>query len=323
MRDTLDLPRLGLGTAPLGGLFEEVTERDALETIDAAYASGLRFFDTAPLYGYGLAEERLGSALGGRAHEYVLSTKVGRLLEPDDASAERSDAGPAFKTPNACHPVFDFSRSGIRQSVEASKHRLGTDELDMLLLHDPDDHLEQAMTEGFTALADMRRAGEVAAIGVGMNQAPALARFVAACDVDCVLIAGRYTLLDTSAALELLPLCVERGVGVILGGVFNSGILARPDASATFDYLPAPPAVLARAAALEHVCQRHGVPLMAAALQFSACHPAVTSVIVGARTAREIRQNVEMFELPLPAGLWRDLRREGLLPADLPTPDEI
>jgi D-threo-aldose 1-dehydrogenase len=315
----LQLPRLGLGTAPIGGLYAPVTEAAAQATITAAFDLGLRFFDTAPLYGSGLAEERLGRALRHREPSYVLSTKVGRILEPHSGSVAASHDS-MFKSSSTSTPVFDFSADGIRKSVEASRSRLGIDRFDILFLHDPDEHMTEALGEAFPTLTAMRQAGEIEAVGVGTNRVGPAMRFVSACDPDCILVAGRYTLLDTSAADELLPLCAKRGIGVVLGGVFNSGILARPEPGGTFDYLPTPAATFTRVKALGAVCSRYDIPLMAVALQFAAAHPAVTSVLVGARTPAEITQNIEMSELAIPSALWAELHRRDLLPRELPTP---
>jgi len=290
--------RFGLGCAPLGGLFEEVSDVEAHATIDTAWEAGVRMFDTAPLYGSGLSECRVGEALRGRPRdEYVLSTKVGRLLVPGEPSAMFHGA------PRAA-PLFDFSADGVRRSLEESLERLGHDRVDTVLIHDPDAHMDQALDEAYPALEALRDGGVVSAIGVGMNQWRALARFVRETDVDCVLVAGRYTLLDRSAGDELLPLCEARGCAVLAAGVFNSGILAD---GGTFDYGPASPEQVARAQELAAVCERWGVPLKAAALQFPLRHPAVTSVVVGCRSQAEVDEDVRLFGQPIPDGLWAEL----------------
>jgi D-threo-aldose 1-dehydrogenase len=279
---------LGLGTAPLGGLYREVTEDEALAVVDRAYELGLRLFDTAPYYGDGLAERRLGRALAGKPRaELVISTKVGRLLRPE--------------------PVFDFSYDGVLRSHEESLERLGLDRVDILLIHDPDDHFEEALTGAYPALDRLRGEGVVGAIGVGMNQWQLLAAFAREADFDCFLIAGRYTLLDRSAADGLLPLCAERGIEVIAGGVYNSGVLADPEREPRYDYLPAPPGIVARARHLREVCARHEVPLKAAAIQFPLQHDAVTTVLSGCRSVAELEENVRMLEVQIPAALWEEL----------------
>jgi D-threo-aldose 1-dehydrogenase len=292
--------RLALGCAPLAGLYAPVAESDARAAVDAAWDAGIRAFDTAPRYGLGLSERRVGAALRERPpHEFVLSTKVGRLVEPRPGPPD-----PQFPDAPELRLRFDFTRDGVLRSLEASLERLGLERVDVALIHDPDDHMEQALREAYPALEELRGQGVVRAIGVGMNQAPALARFVRETDVDCLLVAGRSTLLDRSAEAELLPACLERGVAVIAGGVFNSGILA---GGGTYDYAPAPPQLVERARRLAAICERYGVPLAAAALQFPLRHPAVASVLVGARSAREVSEDVRLFSHPLPDELWDEL----------------
>ena len=323
-RTGLQVTRLGLGSAPLGGLFQPVTDDEAERVVARAYEHGLRLFDTAPLYGYGLAERRLGRVLQSYPRDsFVLATKVGRLLRrgagPD--TTQIVDGEVIYKeAPADLNPVFDFSREGVRASYDESLERLGLDRADILHLHDPDDHFDQALGEGFPALAELREEGRIHGVGAGMNQPEMPARFARAAGFDCFLLAGRYTLLDQSGLDELLPLCQERGISVIAGGVFNSGILADPRPGATYAYAPAPPDVLARAERLREVCERFGVPLAAAAMQFPLGHPAVASVIVGARSVAEVDDDVWMFRHPVPAGLWGALKREGLLPPAAPTP---
>jgi len=308
--------RLGFGAAPIGNLFAPVADTDASAAIDAAWRRGLRLFDTAPLYGHGLSERRLGAAL--RAHprdELVVATKVGRLLVPDPTPQDDGFvATPPFR------PLFDFSHDATLRSHDESLARLGLDRVDVLHVHDPDDHADDALRGAFPALRRLRTEGVVRAIGAGMNQSALLARFVREADVDCVLLAGRYTLLDQSALAGLLPLCLQRGVSVIAGGVFNSGLLADPSPRATYDYHPAPPALVERARRLATVCARHRVDLKAAALRFPLAHPAVACVLTGARSATEMVENARLFATPIPLALWDDLRSEGLLGDDTPTP---
>jgi D-threo-aldose 1-dehydrogenase len=314
----LRVTRLGLGSAPLGGLFRPVTDQDAERTVERAYQLGLRFFDTAPLYGNGLAEQRVGHALRQFPRDsYVLATKAGRLIR----RGAPPEPGQSYHgSPQGMEPVFDFSAGGVRTSVRESLERLGLDRVDVVHLHDPDDHYEQALTEGYPALAELRAAGAIRAVGAGMNQAAMEARFLRAAGFDCFLLAGRYTLLDQSGLDELLPLAVERRASIIAGGVFNSGLLAAPVAGSTYDYRPAPPELVERAQRLAAVCRNHGVPLAAAAIQFPLGHPAVTTVVIGARSPSELEEDVALFETPLPAQLWEELRAEGRLPPKAPVP---
>lgn len=303
---------LGLGCAPLGNLYQPIADDDAVAVVRAAYDAGVRLFDTAPLYGHGLSERRLGAALASMPRDTVtVSTKVGRLLVPD-APGETVET--IFTKVPPVHPVFDFSADGVHRSLEASLERLGLDRVDIVHVHDPDDHADDALEGAFPALRRWRDEGVVRAIGAGMNQARMLARFVREAGVDCVLLAGRYTLLDQSGLDELLPLCEREGVTVIAAGVFNSGLLADPNPGAHFDYAPAPAALVERARALAAVCERHDVPLTAAALQFPTAHPAVSSVLTGVQTVDELRANLADFERPIPSELWDDLRSEGLIP---------
>lgn len=303
----VEVTRLGLGCAPLANLYSAVSVEAAAGTVGAAWAHGLRFFDTAPLYGHGLSELRLGAALASLDRDAAtVATKVGRLLVPD---AGLPPADTIFTDLPPVRPEFDFSRNGVLRSLEASLQRLGLDRVDVLHVHDPDDYLDQAIAEAFPALRDLRDQGVVGAIGAGMNHAAPLARIVREAGVDCVLVAGRHTLLEQTGALDLLDLCAERNVSVIAAGVFNSGLLADPYvAGATYDYAAAPPDVVARAQALARVCADHDAPLRAAALQFPLRHPAVTSVVVGARSKAEIDDNVALFRHPIPADLWSALR---------------
>jgi D-threo-aldose 1-dehydrogenase len=313
----VDVTALGLGCAPLGGLFEVVTDEAAQDTIGAAFDVGVRYLDVAPLYGYGLAEQRLGRGLTGHSREsFVVSTKVGRLVE---SRSERL-SGDMFVGAPPGEARFDFTRDGVMRSLDASLERLALERIDVVFIHDPDDYAEEAITQAYPQLAELRAAGVVGAIGVGMNQTALLTRFAEETDVDCILCAGRYTLLDQTALARLLPVCVDRGVAVVIGGVFNSGILADPSPGAHFDYTVAGPGVVARAQELARVCQRHGVPLKAAALQFPIHHPAVVSVLIGARSAAELREGVAMFDYPIPAELWPDLVGRGLLPPSAPVP---
>ncbi|MEU1723619.1 aldo/keto reductase [Actinomadura sp. ATCC 39365] len=303
----IDLPRVGLGGAPLGNLYQAVSGEQARATVDAAWDRGVRLFDTAPHYGLGLSERRLGAALAERSG-YVLSTKVGRLVVP---SRVRDD-DEMFDVPVGLGREWDFSADGVRDSLEDSLARLGLPEIDIALIHDPDDHLEQALAEAYPALAELREQGVVKAIGVGMNQWQAPLRFVRETGVDVVMLAGRYTLLDQSG-LPLLDECAERGVRVLAAGVFNSGLLATPAPSGTFDYAPAPAPLLDRAARIAAVCERHGVSLPQAAMAFPLRHPAVASIVLGARAPEEVLANAALWSRPVPEDLWLELAGEGLL----------
>jgi len=316
-RTSVTVTRLGLGTAPLGGLFQPVAEEDALGTFEAAWNLGLRFFDTAPLYGYTLAELRTGKALRDKPRsEYALATKVGRLLRAD---APPEPGQTFFGTPGL-NPVFDFSYDGVMRSVDESRERLGIERLDVLHIHDPDNHFDEALHDAYRALDHLRTAGEIGAVGAGMNQAEMLTELARRADFDCFLLAGRYTLLDQVALKELLPVCLERGTTIIAGGVFNSGILADPKPGAKYNYVNASPEIIERAERLRAACERHGVPLRAAALQFPLGHPAVSCVVVGCVTAAEMQDSVRMFETEIPPELWADLKAERLLPEEAPTP---
>ena len=329
-RSPVHVTELSFGGAAIGNLYTEVSEQDARAAVDAAWAGGIRTFDTAPHYGLGLSERRLGDALRHRPRdEYVISTKVGRLLEPADGQAAPGAAGSGpsgSDAPGSDAPGgdtegfavsarylrrFDFSADGVTRSLEASLARLGLDRVDIALIHDPDEHAEEAFREAYPALEKLRAAGVVRAIGAGMNQAELLTRFVTDTDVDVVLVAGRYTLLDRSAATELLPAALRRGVSVIAGGVFNSGVLAAPAEGATYDYQAAPAELIERARRLQEACARFGVPLRAAAARFPLTHPAVASVLIGARNAAEITDALRLRAVDIPAALWDAIADAG------------
>ncbi|RXG86336.1 MULTISPECIES: aldo/keto reductase [Bradyrhizobium] len=314
----LDVTSIGLGSAPLGGLFAPVSDADAEATIARAWSAGVRFFDTAPLYGFGLAERRLGGFLRQQKRDtYAISTKVGRLLRaPDDGAAEDEH----YKGTPRERPVFDFSHDGVMRSVEESLERLGLDRVDVLLVHDPDDHYDEAVAGAFRALQRLRSEGTVKAIGAGMNQSEMLVRFAEVVPVDCFLLAGRYTLLDQGALEALFPLCQARNIGILLGGIYNSGILANPRTGAKFNYQDADAALVARALELDELCRRHGTELKAAALRFCMAHPAVTVAVLGARNAAEVADNIAMSERAVPAAFWQELRARKLVDARAPLP---
>lgn len=315
----LRITRLGLGGAPLGGLFESVSEESARATVSTAYRAGIRYFDTAPFYGHGTSEIRLGRCLKAHPREsFVLSTKVGRVLVPA-AAGEVADH--QYRDVLPLNPVFDFSRDGVLRSFEASLDRLGLERIDILHIHDPDEHYREALDEAFPALERLRAEGRISAVGAGMNQWEMLADFARAADFDCFLLAGRYTLLDQSALGGLLPECERRGIAILLGGPYNSGILAAGSrGEGRYDYQPPPAHVMEKLIALERVAKRYQVPLKAAALQFPLGHPAVASVIPGARSAAEVEENVRMMSHPVPASFWNELREEGLIAREAPLP---
>lgn len=317
----LSLSELSLGCAQLGNLYRAISDEQAQATVDTAWALGVRYFDTAPHYGLGLSERRLGAALAGRPRdEYLISTKVGRRLEPVANVRGLDDEG--FATPATSRRVWDFSRDGILRSLEESLERLGLARVDIVYLHDPDEHYEDVLDTGYPALEELRDQGVVRAIGAGMNQSAMLADFARHTDMDLVMVAGRYTLLEQPALDDLLPVCEERGIAVVAAGVFNSGLLARtrPTMGATYDYARAPTHVVRRARRIAGVCERYGTSLPAAAMAFPLAHPAVVSLCIGARSGEQARRNVELLSEPVVPALWETLKREGLLREDAPVP---
>jgi D-threo-aldose 1-dehydrogenase len=318
-------PTLGLGTASLGNLYREVSEEAARSTVDAAWELGIRYYDTAPHYGLGLAERRLGAALRDRPREeYRLSTKVGRVLVANPAGAGERDLANGFDVPAGLRREWDFSADGVRRSLADSLDRLGLDRIDLALIHDPDesDDPDAAFTRAYPALHELRSQGVVSAIGVGSKDQRMLTRFATGTDIDTVMLAGRYTLLEQPALDDLLPVCQRRGISVLNVGVFNSGLLAvdRPDASAPYEYGTVPPALLERALRIADVCARHGVSLPQAALAFAAAHPAVACVVVGAGRPEHVATDVRLLAAAPPAALWAELRAGHLLREDAPIP---
>ncbi|CAM03205.1 D-threo-aldose 1-dehydrogenase [Saccharopolyspora erythraea NRRL 2338] len=323
-RSRVRVSGLGFGGAVIGNLYREVAEDTALAAVDAAWEAGVRYFDTAPHYGLGLAERRLGRALADRPRDsYALSTKVGRLLVPRPDAAGQRDHAAGFDVPADHVRQWDFSADGVRRSLEESLRRLGVDRVDVVLLHDPDDHWEQAVGEAYPVLHEWRDQGVVGAIGAGMNQWPMLERFVTETDIDAVMLAGRYTLLEQSASDTMLPECLRRGVSVLAAGVFNGGLLATdaqaPDAM--YDYRPASRELRAKAERMREVCRAHGVSLPQAAIAFAAGHPAVAGVVLGMRSADEVVRNAELHARPVPRQLWADLVAAGLLRPDVTARD--
>lgn len=343
-RTAVHVDQLGIGTNPLGGLHQAVPVPVARSTVETAWRIGIRYYDVAPVYGYGFSERIVGEVLRHHPREqFVVTTKVGRLLLAD-GPAEREDTMvlwegvQLYKGTDAIKPYFDFSYDGVRRSLDASRERMGIDRFDAVHIHDPDRFPDEAIDGAYRALADMRSTGEIGAIGVGVNQWPILIDLASRADFDAFLVAGRYTLLDQGALSDLLPLCEQKGISVIAGGVYNSGILSHPDPgtiggvdrdsaaieswkdNVTYDYVPAEPEIVSRAAALKRVCDRHGVPLMAAAIQFPLHHPAVATVLTGPRIPEHVVLNNEMLRFPIPDALWADLKHENMLPVAAPTP---
>ena len=315
-RGGLHLTEIGLGAAQFGNLFRETSDEQAEGAVSSAWQGGVRYFDTAPHYGLGLSERRLGRLLKDFPRdEFVVSSKVGKLLVPSPESADRLD-DQGFVVPASTRREWDFSRDGILRSLESTLERTGLDSIDIVYLHDPDDHLDQALGEGIQTLIELREQGVVRAVGAGMNQSEALAALIRAADVDLVMLAGRYTLLEQGAADDLLPLALDRGVGVVIAGVYNSGLLSspRPAADAKYDYADAPSELIARANAIADVCEAHGVTLPEAALAFPLLHPAVVSVVVGARDAGQMTGNLERYGTTIPPELWAELHAASLLP---------
>jgi D-threo-aldose 1-dehydrogenase len=309
------LTELGLGAAQLGNLYRQTSESESRETVEAAWDAGIRYFDTAPHYGLGLSERRLGEQLSGHPRaEYVISTKVGRLLRPSPETSAQSDSE-GFAVPASYRREWDFSRDGILRSVEESLARTGLDRFDILYLHDPDEHFEQASTEGIAALIELREQGVVSAVGAGMNHAAPLAELIRRADIDLVMCAGRFTLLDSEALVELLPLATARDVGVVVAGVFNSGLLSRgrPLPNARFDYQQAPAALIDRVHRIADRCEAYGMTLPEVAIAYVLRHAAVASVLVGARGKQQVDDNVERSQTTVPDLLWSELAFEGLI----------
>jgi len=318
-RSDVTVTRLGLGGGPLAGLFRDVSESHAFETIARAFELGIRLFDTAPLYGHGLSEQRVGQVLAGfERGSYVLCSKVGRVLEP---LADGESVSTFYSCPLRFRPTFNFTYDGVMRSLESSLRRLRIDRIDVLYIHDPDEYFEEVMTGAYPALEKLRAAGVVRAIGVAMNQWQMLLRFAELCDFDCFLLAGRYTLLDQSALAQFLPFCFQRQIGVVIGGPFNSGILATgPIEGAKFEYRDASLQELEKVRRIEAVCRSHEVPLKAAALQFPTGHPAVCAIIPGCRSVDELEELHRLSAIQIPAALWETLRRNSLLSEGAPVP---
>ena len=304
LRTDVEVSRLSLGTAALGGLYTSVSDADCTDTVLAAIDNGINFIDTAPHYGKGTSEVRIGKALAGRDRStFVIATKIGRLLVPSTTDIDDF----FMDADNTVERKFDFSAQGVRQSLEGSLERLGIDSVEILFIHDPDANADEAILEAYPELDRMRSEGIIKAIGVGMNQCETPTRVIKETDIDMVLIAGRYSLLDQKALEELLPAALERNVDIIAAGVFNSGILANPVKGATYDYVPASDELLAKAVRIREVLEGHKVSLTSAALQFPLRHPAVKSVLVGCRSSAEITTNIAEFDKTIENKVWDDL----------------
>ncbi|WP_449353510.1 aldo/keto reductase [Streptomyces shaanxiensis] len=312
----VEVTELGFGASVIGNLYRVTGAHGASAALDAAWDAGIRCFDTAPHYGLGLSERRLGAALCDRPREeFVVSSKVGRLLVPNEHPRGVDDEG--FVVRDDLRRQWDFSRDGVLRSIEETLERTGLDRLDIVYLHDPDDHWQQAADEAMPALAELRAQGVIGAIGAGMNQSAMLARFLRETAADVVMLAGRYTLLDQSALDDVLPAAQAHGKSVVAVGVFNSGLLSRdrPAEGMKYDYQDAPTDMVRRARAIAEVCERYGTTLPAAAIAFPLAHPAVVNVTLGMRTAEQVGRNVELHAQGVPDGLWAELRAQGLIRA--------
>jgi D-threo-aldose 1-dehydrogenase len=325
-RSPVTVAPLGFGGASIGNLYREVSDEQAALTVEAAWQAGIRYFDTAPHYGLGLSERRIGKALSAYPRDaYTLSTKVGRLIVPNPSGADQSDLDNGFAVPAIHRRAWDFSADGVKRSIEESLTRLGLDRIDIALIHDPDESPDPAggVRDAYPALDDLRAQGVVGAIGVGSKDPGVLRDFAEQTDVDALMIAGRYTLLEQPALDEILPTCERRGISVLNCGVLNSGLLAvpMPDESRHYEYGAAPAEVLRRARAIAETCNRHGTTLPQAALAFAAAHPVVASVVLGGAKPDQVTRCAEWFGAPKPPPeLWAELVEQGLLRPDAPVP---
>jgi D-threo-aldose 1-dehydrogenase len=315
----------GFGGASMGNMYTVAHEDAGLEAIRSAYNAKVRYFDTAPMYGFGKSERLFGRVLKDQPRDsFVLSTKVGRLIVAGEPTPE-SEKTPFVEIDNA-HPIFDYSRDGVLRSLEESRERLGIKRIDIVHIHDPDvnDSFKQALEEAFPTLADLKRQGIIGAIGAGMNQAEMLCEFAKNADFDCFLLAGRYTLLDQIALKELLPLCQKKNISIIIGGAYNSGILATGAVDgAHYNYAPAPPEIMEKTRKIGAICARFNIPMKAAALQFPFGHPTVVSNIPGVKTKERFEENLSLFTYPIPADFWTALKQEKILVAEAPVPDSV
>lgn len=324
-RTDVHVTELGLGGAPLGDLYEVLDDNQAVSAVLSALAAGINYVDTAPLYGHGLSEQRIGTALRRTDRDQlVISSKVGRWMVPARGAWDREGyvGGLPFDA------KLDYSYDGTLRSIEQSLLRMGTDRLDIVLIHDVDrrthgvrldERLDEAIHGAWKALARLRDEGVIAAAGIGVNESEVCSRFAEACDIDCVMLAGRYSLLEQGALHTFFPLAMERDIGVLLGGVFNSGILATGAVpGARYDYAPAGPEILHRVERIDAVCKRHGVPLAVAAIHAVRHHPCVRSVVLGATRPAEVSRNIDAWHVQVPAALWAELKHDGLMDRDMP-----
>jgi D-threo-aldose 1-dehydrogenase len=313
----------GFGGASMGNMYTVAHDDAAVKAIRSAHEAKVRYFDTAPMYGFGKSERLYGSVLKDQPRDsFVLSSKVGRLIVAGKPTPESEDT--CFVEIDNAYSIFDYSRDGVLRSLEESRKRLGIDKIDIVYIHDPDvnDSFKQALEEAFPALADLKSQGIIGAIGAGMNQAEMLCEFAKNADFDCFLLAGRYTLLDQIALQELLPLCQQKNISIVIGGAYNSGILATGAVEgAHYNYAPAPPEIMEKTRKIEKVCARFNIPMKAAALQFPFGHPTVVSNIPGVKTKERFEENLSLFTHPIPADFWAALKEEKLLVPEAPVPD--
>jgi D-threo-aldose 1-dehydrogenase len=310
------ISKLALGTAPLGGLFTAVSDEHGQATILAALDSGINFIDTAPLYGHGNAERMIGSALSKTNKKYVISTKVGRVLKkfaPEEIAGKVEGLAPFIGVDPTIFPVFDFSRDGILRSIQESLERLNISSIDIALIHDADDRIDEAIKNSYPVLDELRSQGVIKGIGVGMNICAYATKAVKEMDLDVILIAGRYSLLDQSAQEVLFKECLKKQTGVMIGGVYNSGVLANPVPESTYNYLPVTPEILSKVKQIQELLLEFNISLTAAAIQFPLRHPAVTCVITGSRSVTELNANIEDFDRDIPDAAWNALEDSGLI----------
>ena len=309
-RSDLEVTRLSLGTAPLGGLFKSVSDADGEALLNSALEIGINYFDTAPQYGHGVAEIRVGKVLQSTKLPYVIETKVGRILQ----KVENAELFPWFPdAPRDVMPIFDYSVDGIKRSFNESLERMGLDHLDIVLMHDAEEHIKEAIENAFPVLAEYRSQGLIKAVGIGINYVEPALEIMKNTDLDIALIAGRYTLLDQIAHNELFPYALAHNIDITMGGVLNSGVLANPVAGATYNYLPASDEIISRAARIGNFLKERNIPLISAALQFPLRHPAVTSVLTGPRNVKELLSNVDDFNRELPIDIWAELEDANLI----------
>ena len=310
------ISKLALGTAPLGGLFTAVSDEQGQATVLAALDSGINFIDTAPLYGHGNAERMIGSVLSKTNKEYVISTKVGRVLKkfaPEEIAGKVEGLAAFIGVDPTIFPVFDFSRDGILRSIQESLERLNISSIDIALIHDADDRIDEAIKNSYPVLDELRSQGVIKGIGVGMNICSYATKAVKEMDLDVILIAGRYSLLDQSAQEVLFKECLKKQTGVMVGGVYNSGVLANPTPESTYNYVPVTPEILSKVKQIQALLLDFNISLTAAAIQFPLRHPAVTCVLTGSRSVTELNANIKDFDQTIPDAAWKALEDAGLI----------